>query len=230
LHIPSPVLIGHSMAGGEMTAVGHDHSDRLGGIVYIDALGDLEDDPPHDPEWLAAQAALPRGLLPVPQCAPRVRSSFAAYRVTSACDGVLFPESELRTIFAEESGGTVGGATTPGWVSYAIGQRQIFRRDYSGIRVPVLALNNGFAPGSTTDDVLKAFHYQVKNPEERAAIDRFMKRGDVVFGRWIAKLKRGAANVRLVYYPDAGHFVHMTKEADVLREIHAFVAGERLHE
>jgi hypothetical protein len=32
--IPAPVLIGHSMAGGEITAVGHEHSDRLGGIVY----------------------------------------------------------------------------------------------------------------------------------------------------------------------------------------------------
>ena len=101
----------------------------------------------------------------------------------------------------------------------------IFRRDYSKIRVPVLALNNGFAPEASTDDVLKVFQYEVKSPEDRAAIDRFMARSDIVFGRWVDKLKRGATDVRVVYYANAGHFVYMTREADVLREIHTFVAA-----
>jgi hypothetical protein len=130
-----------------------------------------------------------------------------------------------RQLFQEGADGRVGPATAPGWVKQAIGQGQIFRRDYSNIRVPVLALNRGFAPDATTDDVLKAFHYAPKTDADRAAIDRFMAASAVVFGRWTDKLKRGAPNVRLVYYPNAGHYVYMTNEADVLREIHAFVAG-----
>src|SRR5580765_6299898 len=47
----SPVLVGHSMSGGEMTTLGRQHSDRIAGLVYLDALGDLEDEPPADPEW-----------------------------------------------------------------------------------------------------------------------------------------------------------------------------------
>jgi len=31
------VLIGHSIAGDELTALGAQHSDRLGGLVYLDA-------------------------------------------------------------------------------------------------------------------------------------------------------------------------------------------------
>jgi pimeloyl-ACP methyl ester carboxylesterase len=226
-HIPSPVLIGHSMAGGEMTPVGHEHSDRLSGIVYLDALGDKEDDPPADKEWAEAQAKLPPGLLPPPPvCAPEDRSSFAAYRTSWGCRlGFMFPESELRQMFSEEADGSVGPPMSPGWVSQAIDKGTIFRRDYSDIRVPVLALNRGFAPDATTDDVLKAFHYEPKTAADRAAIDRFMAAGAVVLGRWTDKLKRGAPNPRLVWYPNAGHYVYMTNEADVLREIHAFVAG-----
>lgn len=226
-HIASPVLIGHSMSGGEMTAVGHDHTDRLGGIVYLDALGDLEDDPPADKEWAEAQAKLPPDFMPTPpSCAPEDRSSFANYRQSLGCRlGFMFPESELRQMFHEEAGGSVGAPTSPGWVSRAIGQGQIFRRDYSNIHVPVLALNHGFAPEARTDHALKAFHYEPKTDADRAAIDRFMARSSVVFGRWRDKLKRGAPNARLVYYPEAGHYVYMTNEADVLREIHAFVAG-----
>jgi pimeloyl-ACP methyl ester carboxylesterase len=170
---------------------------------------------------------LPPGLLPAaPACGPEDRSTFAAYQRSLGCSmGFMFPESELRQTFEERPDGSVGPARSPGWVSRAIGQGQIFRRDYSGIRVPVLALNNGFAPGATTDDVLRVFRYQPKNAEERAAIDRFMARSALVFGRWVDKLERGAPNVRLVYYPNAGHFVFLTREADVLREIRTFVAN-----
>jgi pimeloyl-ACP methyl ester carboxylesterase len=195
--------------------------------VYLDALGDLEDDPPADKEWAEAQAKLPPEMgPPPPACRPEDRSSFTAYRRSLGCRmGFIFPEAELHQMFHEEADGTVGSAKSPGWVSRSIGQGQIFRRDYSNIRVPVLALNNGFAPRASTDDVLKAFHYEPKSAEDRAAIDRFVARSAVVFGRWSDKLNRGAPNARLVYFPNAGHFIHMTREADVLREIHAFVAG-----
>jgi pimeloyl-ACP methyl ester carboxylesterase len=225
-HIPSPVLIGHSMAGGEMTLVGHDHSDRLGGIVYLDAVGDKEDDPPADKQWAEAFAKLPPGLPPPPPtCAPDDRSSFAAYRQSWGCHlGFVFPESELHQIFEQGVGGSVGPAKTPGWVRQAIDQGTPFRRDYSNIRVPVLALIRGFAPEATTDEVLNVFHYSPRTAADRAAIDRFMAANAVMVGRWIDKLKHGAPDARIVYYPTAGHYVYMTNEADVLREIHAFIA------
>ena len=34
--IQKPVLIGHSMAGGEMTTLGRQHSDRIAGLVYLE--------------------------------------------------------------------------------------------------------------------------------------------------------------------------------------------------
>ena len=220
--IQAPVLVGHSMSGGEMTTLGRQHSDRLGGLVYLDALGDLEDDPPADREWVAAQQQLPPGLLPPAICPPVDRSSFAAYRRTLACTlGFALPESEVRNDSAIVDG-RVGPATTPDWVSRAIGQGQVFRRDYSNIRVPVLALVNG---ARTTEEVLAATAYQPKNDEERAAIDRFMVRSRIAFARWTDKLTRHVPNARIVYFPLAGHYVFITREAEVLREIHTFMIG-----
>ena len=44
LHPPAPVLMGHSIGGDELTAIGGKHSDRIAGLVYLDATADPRDD------------------------------------------------------------------------------------------------------------------------------------------------------------------------------------------
>lgn len=220
--IARPVLIGHSMAGGEMTTLARQHSDRLSGLVYLDALGDLEDDPMADSQWVTLQRQLPPALLPQPSCEPIDRSSFAAYRKTAACArGFAFPESELRQMF-DDVRGAVGPARLPAWVRQAIGDGQVARRDYAGIRVPVLAIANG---ARTTEDLLAATEYRPATDAERAVIDRFMIRSEIVFGRAREKLTRHVPGARIVYLPLAGHYLFLTREAETLREIRAFLAG-----
>jgi hypothetical protein len=85
----------------------------------------------------------------------------------------------------------------------------------SNIRVPVLAMLD--AP------VLPAGRQWTDS--ERAVIDAFMARGRVLETRWIDKVKRHVADVRVVELPGAGHYVFLNREADVLREIHTFVAS-----
>ena len=212
--IAKPVLIGHSMAGGEMTTLGRQHSDRVSGLVYLDAIADLEDDPPADKEWAALQAKMPAGLTPHPVCDPVDTSSFAAFRRTRTCPmEFTLPESEFHQQF-EDMNGRVGAPTAPDWVMRSIGQQQVFRKDYSNIQVPVLVL----LPKTEID-------YQPKTDEERVLIDHFIARGEVVIGRWIAKVKRGVPDARVIYIPRGGHYLWATKEADVLREIHAFIAN-----
>ena len=38
LQLDHPVLAGHSMGGGELTTIGRQHSDRISGLIYLDAL------------------------------------------------------------------------------------------------------------------------------------------------------------------------------------------------
>jgi non-heme chloroperoxidase len=215
--IDTPVLIGHSMAGGEMTTLTRQHPARVSGLVYLDAIGDLEDDPPADKEWADLAEKMPAGLRPQPVCSPLDTSSFATFQKTRACTlGFTIPESELRNQFETTASGGVGAVTAPDWVMRSIGQQQVYRKDYSNIRVPVLVLME-----------LPRFPeaYRPKEDEERALIQRFVDRGSVIIGRWIGKLKRHVPDARVVDVPGGGHYLFMTREADVLREIHAFIAG-----
>jgi non-heme chloroperoxidase len=220
LGLKAPVLIGHSMAGAELTGVGMLHSNRLGGLVYMDALGDATDDPPDDPTWKALQAKLPPPG-PQPNC-PSDRSSFAAFRAALACGGrPLLPESELRQHFAAAADGSVGSHRTPGWVSRAIGTGRP-PRDYSRITVPVLAVSDAVDFDLSH---LKPEHPQPRNDEDRAVINAFNKATQAVFDRWSANLRRGVPSAKVVDLPGATHYLWMTREADVLREIRAFVDG-----
>jgi len=44
LGLASPVVAGHSVAGNELSELGIHHYDRIGGLVYLDALNDAGDD------------------------------------------------------------------------------------------------------------------------------------------------------------------------------------------
>jgi pimeloyl-ACP methyl ester carboxylesterase len=44
LQIVAPVLAGSSIAGNELTAIGSRHSNRVAGLVYLDAAADPTDD------------------------------------------------------------------------------------------------------------------------------------------------------------------------------------------
>jgi len=198
-----------------MTTLGRQHSDRISGLVYLDAIADLEDDPPADKEWAALKQKMPADLRPQPSCDPVDRSSFAAFRTTLACGfGFAFPLSELHQQF-EDINGRVGPVTAPDWVMRAIGQQQVFRKDYSNIRVPLLVMMES----PRFPDA-----YKPRSDEERALIEQFIARGKVITGRWTDKVKRGVPDARFVDVPGSGHYLWITKEAEVLREIHALVA------
>ena len=214
----APVVIGHSMAGAELTDLGMKHSDRLGGLVYLDAIGDSTDDPPDDPTWKALRAKLPPSG-PQPSCTDD-RSSFAGFRAFLTCrHGIALPENELRAGFDVDGAGGVGAPRTPGWVSRAIGTGRP-PRDYSRIKVPVLAISDAVDFDLSH---LKPEQPQPRNDEDRAILIAFGKATQAVFDRWKANLKRGVSDARIVDMPGATHYLWITREADVLREIHAFV-------
>jgi non-heme chloroperoxidase len=223
LKLEKPVLAGHSMAGGEITTVGGAHPSRLGGLVYFDALGDPRDFPASDPAYMKLLRGLPAGMQsgPPPATAEEQRS-FAGYRAWQLRGGGgAFPESELRNTFETNPDGSKGRFKTPGWIHNAIGDGER-KRDYSGIRVPVLAFLE-FPRTSITQ--LRPDEYQPKNAEEGAAMEAFGKAHAAFVNRWMENLKSHVKDVQLVDLPGAGHYLFMTREAEVLRKIQEFVTG-----
>ena len=115
LSIDAPVLVGHSMAGGELTTLGNQHSKRLAGLVYLDALGDPKDFPSGDPAYMELFNRLPVSMRgPSSPPSEQEASSFTAYRAWQIRnERFAFPESELRNTRVTNPDGTMGRFKAP---------------------------------------------------------------------------------------------------------------------
>ena len=197
------------------------HSDRLGGLVYLDALGDATDDPPDDSdvEGAPGEAAAVRAARPSARTIGR-RSPRSA-PPCSAVTALPSPKAISARASRRPRTEAWGPARSPGWVSRAIGTGRP-ARDYSKIKVPVLAISDAVDFDLSH---LKPEQPQPRNDEERALLIAFGKATQAVFDRWSANLKRGVPDAKVVDMPGATHYLWMTREADVLREIRAFIAG-----
>jgi len=217
LQIRAPVVVGHSMAGGEMTVLASRHPDRISGLVYLDALFDAGDFPARDPAYLALAEKLPQGE---PPAAPteEERRSFAAYRARQMrTEGFAFPDAELHAGSEPMPDGSKGPYKTPQRIFKLIGDGAL-PRDYSKIRVPVLSINNAQpAPGDYPAGTQLTAQERTDTDAHRAAT--------LAFGnRWKKNLQNGPPSVRFVDLEDAGHYLFLKREAAVLREVRAFVA------
>jgi non-heme chloroperoxidase len=137
LKLVAPVMVGHSIAGNELSQLGIHHYDRIGGLVYLEALNDATDD---YTEYDALCNKLPAAMQSGPKPSSSDLASFSAFRnFRLRTQGVLFPEAELRNDYVENPDGSVGGHKFPESVSEAI-NRGGEKHDYSKIRAPVLAV------------------------------------------------------------------------------------------
>ena len=131
----------------------------------------------------------------------------------------------------------MGRHKTPSTIHRAIGDGQK-KRDYSGIRVPVLAFFDfprmlDMHPGpaeyaAMNEDERRAFReFEGHSEAERQAITAFIVATKAFIDRWVANLKGSVPDARLVDTRGGEHFVFLTREADVVRELRAFVGGLR---
>jgi non-heme chloroperoxidase len=221
LKIEAPVLVGHSMAGSELATLGTQHSDRLSGLVYLDAGADPKDFPWSDPAFRAVVQKLSPATPdpPSPTEAGR-KKSYQAFRTWQmATLGFAFCESEVRNMYDFNSDGSVGDYRTPDAVHEAI-NAGAKKRDYSKIRVPVLSI---FATPPSVADQLK--EHPRKDAEERVAIEQQYEMLVNFIGRYKRSLQSAVPDARVLEWPGAKHYLFITNEADVLRELRAFMAG-----
>src|SRR5437773_6007138 len=110
LKLNRPVLVGHSIAGAELSSVGTLHPDRVAGLVYLEAGYPYAFDNGKGPtmkEFLDAKKLAPKP--PPPSESDSALASFAALQ--QACLralGFTYPEGELRQQYATTPDGRVG--------------------------------------------------------------------------------------------------------------------------
>jgi len=220
LRLTTPVLVGHSMAGGEITILGTQHPDRWGGLIYLDALGDPRDFPASDPAYRALLEKLPAGMRNPPRSASREDdATFDGFRRRQReHEHFAFPEAELRAVFATNPDGTMGRYRTSDRIHRAIGEGER-KRDYRGMRVPVLVLVD--IPDTKTPS--RPGDYVPKNDEERRAINAVTNATAAFVNRWIAQLRAAVPAARIVNLAGGGHFLFLTRTSNVVEEIRRFV-------
>ena len=223
LKLQNPILIGHSCGGQVLSMLGSQHSDRLGGLVYLDAAEDPTLTPADYDVPFVDAARLPASIKPAPALD---YSSFDAYRATQQRDhGVAFPEAELRQLFAANADGSMGRSLLSPVVRKAITEDARVKPDYARIRVPVLAI---FRTAPPFEEVERQF--PPRSEQERAALIQHYAANHAMIARWERDLLAGVPTARIVELPRANLYMFLSHQADVLREVRAFateLAGSR---
>jgi non-heme chloroperoxidase len=205
LQLADPILIGHSIAGEELSSLASRYPQRIRALVYLDAAYDRTR--PRSP----AMAAIPS-----PQPSPADLQSLSAFQTwMKPAMGFVMPESEVRQSFALGADGRLGRFLTPGFVPEAI-DAGVKKPDYARTRVPALAV---FAPPGSPADLPAYLEARVDEVALAQAVTAMQE--DVRANRelFVGELKDGKA-VDLI---GANHYVFLSNPDEVLREIRLFV-------
>jgi len=227
LKITKPILVGHSLAGSEMTTLGSQHSDRIRGLVYLDA-GDDPGDYPGDPAYSALFAQLPATVTRPDRGSAEDKKSFVAYRNFQVrTTHFAFPESELRQMFVANPDGSVGALRPRGPTSkpiqQAIGEGSK-KRNYSNIRVPILYLPAAPPPAGGWSQY---YRFTPANETEKTTLQRIYDADRANLTRYENAMKAARGNVRVVELIGADHYVYFTNQPEVLREVRQFAKDLR---
>jgi non-heme chloroperoxidase len=217
LKVQKLLLVGHSCAGQVLTLFAAQHSDRLLGLIYLDSASDPTITPADVGAPLPDPKMLPSSIKPA---TPPDNSSFAALRDSQRrARGWAFPEGELRQQYAANADGSVGRALLSPVIRRAITQDNRLKPDYSGIRVPVLAIDVKDPP---FEEVAATF--SINNEQERGALRQEYAATRALYGRFQRDLLASIPTAHIVELQGAGLYMFQSHEADLLREVRAFAA------
>jgi pimeloyl-ACP methyl ester carboxylesterase len=214
LGVQRPVLIGHSIAGEELSSIGSRHPERVAGLVYLDAgyqyafydsSQTLVGLSIHDTRHKLAELVDP--LVP--------RSAKARQEIVAELLETGLPQLERdlrawqRTLAALPNQTATPSVQGSDRIAQLLGAGE---EKYTSIRAPVLA-------------IFAAPHEVPETIRDSAGRARFDSTQLAVGLPQIRAFERGVPSARVVTLPHANHYVFRSNEAEVLRDIRAFVDG-----
>ena len=209
LKLAKPVLVGHSLGGAELSAVANRHADRVSALIYLDAGYPYAFNNGKGPEMSELQGGGPQ---PAPPGAAD-RASFSAFqRWYEGTNGWRFPEAELRAGWEATPEGAVGKRRLP--PAGAI--PNLSKTKYTAIPVRSLMI---FAVPHDQGAWLKTR----SDPKAKEAADAFTAKEVGIVERQIKAISDAVPTARIVRLPNAHHYVYLSNEADVLREMREFL-------
>ena len=209
LDLNQPVLVGHSLAGEELSSIGSRHPERVAGLIYLDAgYGYAFYDRAHGDDifdFFELQKRLDAFMSGRVRNDQQFMEDFATSISRLDRDLKEFQErnASMRVLHAPHAP-----------VPPIIKAINLGGQEYTDIRVPVLAIfacphNLDFDPSLRDDPKAKA-----------AAV------ADNLFytSRQADAFQAGIPSARVVRLPNAEHYIFRSNEGDVVREMDAFLA------
>jgi non-heme chloroperoxidase len=214
LHIDRAVLVGHSIAGAELSAVASSAPDRVAGLVYLEAAYPYAFNNGTGPTMEEFQQG--RGPRP-PTPAP---SNLASFRSLQKWDaevyGVRKPEAEFRQTWDSNSDGR---PTKPRAFPGAQMFMAIMTSDKRYALIPMPALVIFAIPHLRESWINKS-----PDPAVRQASQAYLTAVDAATERQARALEGGVPTARVVRLKGA-HYIFLSNEREMTREVHAFIAG-----
>ncbi len=212
LKLNRPVLIGHSIAGEELSSVGSRHPESVAGLVYLDAGYGYA-------LYASSTGWLDIDVIDLQEKLDLLRAGKGPNDTRPAIRELLqtiLPQfaRELETEFAWQDALPAamheGSSTSMRAASQAIlaGEQK-----YSRIPVPILAIfavPHDMGSAVNNDKVLRA---------------KFDEQDEAWVGAQVSAFAKSLPTARVVRLPHANHFVFQSNEMEVLSEIRAYVNG-----
>jgi pimeloyl-ACP methyl ester carboxylesterase len=203
LHIDRPVLVGHSMAGEEMSSIGSRFSDKVSGLIYLDAATDFALYDPTHPLLVTEMNDIKTRIDEIEAGGVDEKKKLLELETAVAqFEAVLHQDNaEIANMPPLPPRSPIGAALNFGM------------QKYTSIPVPAFAI---YACPHNWDRL-------PDSPRKTALIADDKARCT----RWADNFRQGVPSAHIVMIPNADHYVYLSNEAQVIAEMKAFL--DKLH-
>ena len=222
LKLERPVLVGHSIAGEELSSIGSRFPERVAGLVYLDAgyayalydesRGDIQGDFQIDTNELQRQLLAINNSI---SAADRSKIMEATLKELPSYEKLLAARQKVLATYPSLTPQRIAAASAQMKTRDAISSLAVIHGEqrYTEIKCPVLAI---FAEPHSLDPST--------SPKDRATSDAVDAESVEINAKAFEEL---GPNVQVVRIPHADHSVFRSNEAEVLREMDTFIAALR---
>jgi pimeloyl-ACP methyl ester carboxylesterase len=214
LKLEKPILIGHSIAGAELSWMANLHPDRIAGVVYLEAGYSYA----FDDGKGAAVADMMK--LQAPQPPPPGAADLVSFETLQRYDdrvpGFEFPEGELREERQTNPDGSVGDFRNPPGGAMLMklisgGQK------YTKVPVPSLFIfANPHSLGTWIDSSADA--------SVRSDARAYYTTLDAMTERQEKSVERGVPAAHIITIPNGNHFIFLSNETECLHAVQGFLS------
>jgi CubicO group peptidase (beta-lactamase class C family)/pimeloyl-ACP methyl ester carboxylesterase len=207
LNIPAAVLVGHSIAGTELSKIAADYPDRVKRLVYLDSL---------DYGWggfATIFRAMPTAP-PPPEAEVGTIERSTAYMARTY--GYRMPIAELcQQVRADSAGKALDFITSPEISNKIV--EGLEQAEYDRINAPSLGI---FA--QVTLEELFPFYADLDRAKQ-GLLDRYMRSLSEWQAKALERFRTGVKNAQIIELHNSHHYVFIRNEALVAREMRKFL-------